>query len=143
MHGIESSFLAILKKIRFLINMKIITKNFAARILTWLESLNGPDMVDYKKENLPSIYGYAEGLKGNKFTSIGVTIDGDINSFSMGEATSLPLTVGVQMFIEGKINKNGVHTPEAPIIDPKIFFDYFKKGAGDNFVLNTIITRKS
>jgi saccharopine dehydrogenase-like NADP-dependent oxidoreductase len=143
MHGIESSFIAILKTIRFLINMKIITKNFAARILTWLESLNGPDMVDYKKENLPSIYGYAEGLKGNKLTSIGVTIDGDINSFSMGEATSLPLTVGVQMFIEGKINKNGVHTPESPIIDPKIFFDYFKKGAGDNFMLNTIITKRT
>ena len=88
--------------------------------MTWLESLNGLDMVDYKKENLPSIYGYAEGLKGNKLTSIGVTIDGDINI--MGEATSLPLTVGVQMFIEGKINKNGVHTPESPIIDPKMFF---------------------
>ena len=82
-------------------------------------------------------------LKGSKFSSIGVTIDGDINSFSMGEATSLPLTVGVQMFIEGKINKNGVHTPESPIIDPKIFFDYFKKGAGDNFILNTIITKRT
>jgi len=61
----------------------------------------------------------------------------------MGEATSLPLTVGVQMFIDGKINKNGVHTPESPIIDPKIFFDYFKKGAGDNFILNTIITKRT
>jgi saccharopine dehydrogenase-like NADP-dependent oxidoreductase len=111
--------------------------------LTWLESLNGPDMVDYKKENLPSIYGYAEGLKGNKFTSIGVTIDGDINSFSMGEATSLPLATGIRMFIDGKIKKYGVHTPESPIIDPKIFLYYFKKEAGDNFALNTVITRKT
>ena len=45
----------------------------------------------------------------------------------MGEATSLPLTVGVQMFIDGKINKNGVHTPESPIIDPKIFLITLKK----------------
>ena len=78
-----------------------------------------------------------------RYINFSLNDDGDINNFSMGEATSLPLTAGVQMFIDGKINKNGVHTPESPIIDPKIFFDYFKKGAGDNFVLNTIITRRS
>ena len=48
-----------------------------------------------------------------------------------------------RIFIDGKINKIGVHTPESPIIDPKIFFDYFKKGAGDNFMLNTIITKRT
>jgi hypothetical protein len=47
------------------------------------------------------------------------------------------------MFIDGKIKKYGVHTPESPIIDPKIFLYYFKKEAGDNFALNTVITRKT
>ena len=35
--------------------------------------------------------------KEKKITSIGVTIDGDINDFSMGEATSLPLATGVSL----------------------------------------------
>ena len=52
-------------------------------------------MEDYKKQNLPKDLWLCRGLKGNEFsfqnlefTSIGVTIDGDINSFSMGEATA-------------------------------------------------------
>ena len=64
-------------------------------------------------------------------------------SGGMGEATSLPLVTGVRMFIEGKIKKFGVHTPESPIIDPKIFFNFFRKEMGDKFRLNTIITKKS
>ena len=142
MHGSERGFIGILKIIRFLIKIKIITKNFAAKILTWLESLSTSDRKEDKKANLPSIYSYAEGIKEKKITSIGVTIDGDINDFSMGEATSLPLATGVSMFIDGKIKKHGVHTPESAVIDPKIFFNYFKKGMGDNNKLNIIITKK-
>ena len=142
MHGSERGFIGILKIIRFLIKLKFITKNFAAKILTWLESLSTTDRKEDKKGTLPSIYSYAEGIKEKKITSIGVTIDGDINDFSMGEATSLPLATGVRMFIDGKIKKHGVHTPESPIIDPKIFFNYFKKGMGGNNELNIIITKK-
>ena len=143
MHGGENSFIGILKIMRFLINIKIITKNFAAKILTWLETLNKSEKMKDKNVDLPGIYGYAQGLREKRVTSIGVTIDGDINSFSMGEATSLPLVTGVRMFIDGKINKYGVHAPESPIIDPKLFFYYFKKEAGDNVAINTVITRKS
>ena len=142
MHGNERGFIGILKIIRFLINLKIITKSFAAKILTQLESLNISDRKEDKQVHLPSIYSYAEGVKEKKITSIGVTIDGDINDFSMGKATSLPLATGVKMFIDGKIKKHGVHTPESPIIEPKIFFIYFKKGMGVNNELNTIITKK-
>ena len=142
MHGSERGFIGILKIIRFLIKLKFITKNFAAKILTWLESLSTTDRKEDKKVNLPSIYSYAEGIKEKKITSIGVTIDGDINNFSMGKATSLPLAIGVKMFIDGKIKKHGVHTPESAVIDPKIFFNYFKKGMGDNNELNIIITKK-
>ena len=143
MHGGENSFIGILKIMRFLINIKIITKNFAAKILTWIETLNKSEKMKDKNVDLPGIYGYAQGLREKRVTSIGVTIDGDINSFSMGEATSLPLVTGVRMFIDGKINKYGVHAPESPIIDPKLFFYYFKKEAGDNVAINTVITRKS
>ena len=142
MHGSERGFIGILKIIRFLINLKIITKNFAAKILTQLESLNISDRKEDKQVHLPSIYSYAEGVKEKKITSIGVTIDGDIDDFSMGKATSLPLATGVKMFIDGKIKNLGVHTPESAVIDPKIFFNYFKKGMGDKNELNIIITKK-
>ena len=141
MHGNENGFIGILKTIRFLINIKIITKNMAAKILMWLETFNTSETKEDEIANLPGVYGYAEGLKGGKIASVGVTIDGDINNFSMGEATSLPLATGIKMFIDKKINKYGIHTPESEIFDPLIFFDYLKKEMGDDAVLNTLISR--
>ena len=90
----------------------------AAKILMWLETFNTSETKEYDIAYLPGVYGYAEGLKGGKIASVGVTIDGDINNFSMGEATSLPLATGIKMFIDKKINKHGVHTPESEIFDP-------------------------
>ena len=130
--------------------MGIINDGFSFRWKWWNGKVRSQIFVQYKTDkikdeniDLPGIYGYAEGIKDKRTTSIGVTIDGDINSFSMGEATSLPLATGVKMFIDGEIKKYGVHTPESSIIDPKLFFYYFKKEAGDNIALNTVITRKS
>ena len=68
MHGSERGFIGILKIIRFLINLKIISKNFAAKILTQLESLNTSDIKGDKQVHLPSIYSYAEGVKEKKIT---------------------------------------------------------------------------
>ena len=141
MHGNENGFIGILKTIRFLINMKIITKNIAAKILMWLETFNTSETNEYEKANLPGVYGYAEGFKEGKIASVGVTIDGDINNFSMGDATSLPLATGIKMFIDKKINHYGVHTPESEIFDPSIFFDYLKEEMGEDAVLNTLISR--
>ena len=49
MHGSERGFIGILKIIKFLINLKIITKNFAAKVLTRLESLNTSDRKEDKQ----------------------------------------------------------------------------------------------
>jgi len=138
MHGGEKGLVGTLKFIRLLIEMKLISKNMAARIFTWLDSssseIKKDDLID-----LPGVYGYAEGKIGNKNFSVGVTFDDSIQNLSMGEATSLPLACGVKMFLDGVITQRGIHAPESGIIDPKIFLDYFAKEIGDGVKLSPII----
>ena len=120
MHGGEKGIVGILKFIRLLIEIKLISKNMAARIFTWLDNSSSSETKKTDLINLPGVYGYAEGKKGNKNFSVGVTFDDSIQNLSMGEATSLPLSCGVKMFIDGLIKKKGIHAPESGIIDPKI-----------------------
>ena len=138
MHGGEKGLVGTLKFIRLLIEMKLISKNMAARIFTWLDSssseIKKDDLID-----LPGVYGYAEGKIGNKNFSVGVTFDDSIQNLSMGEATSLPLACGVKMFLDGVITQRGIHAPESGIIDPKIFLDYFAKEIGDGVKLSPLI----
>ena len=137
-HGDEKGIVGTLKFIRLLIEIKLISKNMAARIFTWLDSssseIKKDDLID-----LPGVYGYAEGKIGNKNFSVGVTFDDSIQNLSMGEATSLPLACGVKMFLDGVITQRGIHAPESGIIDPKIFLDYFAKEIGDGVKLSPII----
>jgi saccharopine dehydrogenase-like NADP-dependent oxidoreductase len=112
----------------------------AARIFTWLD--NSPSSETKKTDliNLPGVYAYVEGKKGNKNFSMGVTFDDSIQNLSMGEATSLPLACGVKMFLDGVITQKGIHAPESGIIDPKIFLDYFAKEIGSGIQLSPLIT---
>jgi saccharopine dehydrogenase-like NADP-dependent oxidoreductase len=140
MHGGEKGLVGILKFIRLLIEIKLISKNMAARIFTWLD--NSPSSETKKTDliNLPGVYGYVEGKKGNKNFSVGVTFDDSIQNLSMGEATSLPLACGVKMFLDGVITQKGIHAPESGIIDPKIFIDYLAKEIGSGIQLSPLIT---
>jgi saccharopine dehydrogenase-like NADP-dependent oxidoreductase len=142
MHGGEKGLVGILKFIRLLIEIKLITKNMAARIFTWLDNSISSEIKKTDIIDLPSIYGFAEGKKGNKNLSVGVTFDDSIQNLSMGEATSLPLACGVKMFLDGVISQRGIHAPESGIIDPKIFLDYFAKEIGDGVELSPLITIK-
>ena len=126
MHGEERGCKTTLKFIRFLIEINLLTKNMAARILTWIEGFTTP-MQKTEKLNLPPVFGYAEGNKNGQKISIGVTIDGDIMDLSMGEATSFPLACGVKMLIDGLIDSSGVHAPESGIIDPGLFMNYLSR----------------
>ena len=139
MHGGEKGLVGTLKFIRLLIEMKLISKNMAARIFTWLDSssseIKKDDLID-----LPGVYGYAEGKIGNKNFSVGVTFDDSIQNLSMGEATSLPLVCGVKMFLDGIITQRGIHAPESGIIDPKIFLEYLAKEIGNGIELSPLIT---
>ena len=105
MHGGEKGIVGILKFIRLLIEIKLISKNMAARIFTWLDNSSSSETKKTDLINLPGVYGYAGGKKGNKNFSVGVTFDDSIQNLSMGEATSLPLSCGVKMFIDGLIKK--------------------------------------
>lgn len=140
MHGGEKGIVGILKFIRLLIEIKLISKNMAARIFTWLDNSSSSETKKTDLINLPGIYGYVEGKKGNKSLSVGVTFDDSIQNISMGEATSLPLACGVKMFLDGVITQRGIHAPESGIIDPKIFIDYFAKEISDRVKLKPLIT---
>jgi saccharopine dehydrogenase-like NADP-dependent oxidoreductase len=139
MHSGEKGLVGILKFIRLLIEIKLITKNMAARIFTWLDNSISSEIKKTDIVNLPSVYGYAEGKRGKKKFSVGVTFDDSIQNLSMGEATSLPLACGVKMFLDGVITQRGIHAPESGIIDPKIFLDYFAREIGDGIELSPII----
>ena len=139
MHGGEKGLVGILKFIRLLIEIKLISKNMAARIFTFLDNSTSSELKKNDISVLPSVYGYAEGKKGDKNFSVGVTFDDSIQNLSMGEATSLPLACGVKMFLDGVILQRGIHAPESGIIDPKIFLDYFAKEIGDQVDLSPLI----
>ena len=140
MHGGEKGLVGILKFIRLLIEIKLISKNMAARIFTWLDNSIPSEIKKIDTIDLPSVYGYAEGKKGDKNFSVGVTFDDSIQNLSMGEATSLPLACGVKMFLDGVISQRGIHAPESGIIDPKIFLDYFAKEIGNGIELSPLIS---
>ena len=140
MHGGEKGLVGTLKFIRLLIEIKLISKNMAARIFNWLDSSSSSETKKADLIDLPSVYGYAEGKIGNKNFSVGVTFDDSIQNLSMGEATSLPLACGVKMFLDGVITQRGIHAPESGIIDPKKFLDYFAKEIGSGIQLSPLIT---
>ena len=129
MHSNDDSLVSVLKLIRFFIEIKILSKNMAAKILTWLEGTQSPDTEKAGVEMLPSVYGYAEGIKDGQKMSVATTFhtEENIDDLSMGEGTSYPLACGVKMLADGVINQTGVHAPESGIISPDLFFDYLSK----------------
>ena len=145
MHGDDASFRFIFKVLRFFIEVKLLPKNIAARIIHWLETRN-PNSSKDSVNSLPGVYGLAEGLKNGTKTCVAVSLD-DANDMlekmSMGEATGYPLACGLKMLIEGKLNKFGVLAPEACGIDPDNFFQELGSFFGHEDHLKTIIARKS
>ena len=129
MHSNDDSLVSVLKFIRFFIEIKLLSKNMAAKILTWLEGTQSPDTEKAGVEMLPSVYGYAEGIKDGQKMSVATTFhtEENIDDLSMGEGTSYPLACGVKMLADGVINQTGVHAPESGIISPDLFFDYLSK----------------
>ena len=129
MHSNDDSLVSVLKLIRFFIEIKLLSKNMAAKILTWLEGTQSPDTEKVGVEMLPSVYGYAEGIKDGQKMSVATTFhtEENIDDLSMGEGTSYPLACGVKMLADGVINQTGVHAPESGIISPDLFFDYLSK----------------
>ena len=117
-HGNKSTIF-ILRIIRQLINLKVMTKNVAARFLEWLERKESSQ--NHIQENsLPEIYALAVGLKNGNEETVGVSLDGTLTrNLTMGEATGNPLSIGLKMFLNKEISVRGVVAPESNFIDHK------------------------
>ncbi len=106
-----------LRFINKLIALRLLSKGIAARFLDWLER-SSSSKESQQQNNLPEIYALAIGSKNNKLESVGVSYDGTpTRELSMGDATGLPLALGLKMFIEGEIPIRGVISPESEAID--------------------------
>ena len=115
-HG-DRLTMTILRYINKLIALRLLSKDIAARFLDWLER-NSSSKKSQQQNNLPEIYALAIGPKNNKLESVGVSYDGTpTRELSMGDATGLPLALGLKMFIEGEIPIKGVISPESKAID--------------------------
>ena len=115
-HG-DRLTMTILRFINKLIALRLLSKEIAARFLDWLER-NSSSKKSQQQNNLPEIYALAIGSKNNKLESVGVSYDGTpTRELSMGDATGLPLALGLKMFIEGEIPVKGVISPESEAID--------------------------
>ena len=109
--------MTMLRFINKLIALKLLSKRIAASFLDWLER-NSSSKKSQQHNNLPEIYALAIGSKNNKLESVGVSYDGTpTRELSMGDATGLPLSLGLKMFIEGEIPSKGVISPESEAID--------------------------
>ena len=145
MHGDDASFRLIFKILRFFIEVKILPKNTAAKIMEWLEKRDPNTSKNFVNE-LPGVYGLAQGIKNGTRTNVAVSFDNTddmLEKMSMGEATGYPLACGLKMLLEGKLNKFGVLAPEASGIDPDIFFQELSSFLGYEDNLKTIVTQKS
>ena len=117
-HGNKSTIF-VLKTMRKLINLKILTKKTAARFLEWLEKKENSKK-HIQANSLPEIYALAIGFKNGNEESVGVSLDGEPSrELTMGEATGYPLSLGLKMFLNNEISDRGVVAPESKCIDHK------------------------
>ena len=117
-HGNKSTIF-VLKIIRKLINLKILTKKTAAQFLEWLEKKE-TSRKHTKVSSLPEIYALAIGFKNGSEESVGVSLNGESSrELTMGEATSYPLSLALKMFLNNEITERGVIAPESKCINHK------------------------
>tara|TARA_B100001250_G_scaffold412022_1_gene442137 strand:- start:3744 stop:4892 length:1149 start_codon:yes stop_codon:yes gene_type:complete len=115
-HGNKSTIL-VLRIMRKLINLKILTKNAAARFLEWLEKQE-TSQKHVQSNSLPEIYALAIGFKNGNEEAVGVSLDGEPSrELTMGEATGYPLSLGLKMFLNNEISERGVIAPESQCIN--------------------------
>ena len=95
--------------------------------MDWLER-NIPSSNNQLENSLPEIYALAIGKKDNKLESVGISYDGTpTRELSMGDATGLPLALGLKMFLQNEITETGVIAPENTAINHrKLLLEIFK-----------------
>ena len=89
----------------------------------------------------PSLSVIATGMKNGK--KMKVAIANNIVPFGgMAGITSVPLTLAVDMILNGEITQKGVLTPEEVILDPMEFFDRYARYCGENLSGNDVLLIK-
>ena len=113
----------VILSIRALVDWKILPSRTAARLLDWLEGLQGPpSSADLMiSGELPVMYGLAAGTKNGQKASAAVAFT-DVSDVGMGYGTGVPLACGLELLSLGKITQRGVFAPESGAIDPEEFF---------------------
>ena len=135
-HGGHADFF-ILKFIMSLVNLRLLSKEKAAHLFSFLEGEQSSQKRHKGVDYPPVMYGFAHGIKNGMPASVGVCIPSDtedsdmneqIKNIGMGEITGIPLACGIKMLAEGRINEVGVLAPEAGHIEPNGFIsDVFEE----------------
>lgn len=117
----------LLKSILSLVDWELISRERAAKLLTWFERHRAVGTEEQGSQATPAMYGMAVGTKDAKPASVGVAWVGDAIEaggefeLGMGAATGIPLACGVKFLSEGRLGAAGVFSPEAGHIDPREF----------------------
>ena len=135
-HGGHADFF-ILKFIMSLVNLRLLSKEKAAHLFSFLEGEQSSQKRHKGVDYPPVMYGFAHGIKNGMPASVGVCIPSDtedsdmnekIKNIGMGEITGIPLACGIKLLAEGRINEVGVLAPEAGHIEPNEFIsDVFEE----------------
>ncbi|MHA1669696.1 MAG: saccharopine dehydrogenase C-terminal domain-containing protein [Promethearchaeota archaeon] len=89
----------------------------------------------------PSLSVIVTGTKNGKRTKVAIA-NNKVPFGGMAGATSVPLTLAVEMIINGEITKKGVFPPEEAIPDPIDFFKRYAKHCGENLTGNDVLLVK-
>lgn len=91
--------------------------------------------------NPPSLCVIATGTKNGKRTKVAIA-NNKVPFGDMAGVTSVPLTLAVEMILNGEISEKGVLTPEEAIQDPMAFFNRYAKRCGKNLSGNDVLLLK-
>ena len=117
----------VLRGILGLINWRLVSRSYAAGLLTWFEGQRTLPPKEKDDAAPPVMYGLAVGRKNSQPASVGVSWVGEAieagneSRVGMGAATGIPVACGVKFLSEGHIDATGVFSPEAGNIDPAEF----------------------
>ena len=89
----------------------------------------------------PSLSVIATGTKNGKRTKVAIA-NHKVPFGEMAGVTAVPLTLTVEMLLNGEITKKGVLTPEEAIRNPVEFFDKYAKRCGKNLSGNDVLLVK-
>jgi saccharopine dehydrogenase-like NADP-dependent oxidoreductase len=89
----------------------------------------------------PSLSVIATGMKNGKKMKVAIA-NNRVPFGGMAGITSVPLTLAIEMILNGEITQKGVLTPEEAISDPMKFFDKYAKRCGENLTRNDVLLIK-